>query len=213
MTRRELGVIATMAATATGCSLLVHFDDASCLDGGCIDGSPDSTQGDGPGADAPSPVETGVDAGPDPCTTLPDGAVCAYAGACQCQYCAAGACSSQAKACPQGFNWEAGVDMARCCSGLPVLTDTNANCGVCGVACATAGVTGPQDCALLLGHYQCVNCTANNECWSGCCAIDTTPYHCSESDCNTGACVAGLCPAPSVCVVGGAGATNYCSYD
>ena len=189
MTRRKLGVVVATAAL-TGCSLLVHFNDApdSCADGGC------------------------PDAQPDPCVALADGAICAYAGGCQCQYCNAGVCSPTKTACPEGFNWEAGVDIARCCDGLPVTTDTNANCGVCGVQCATAGVTSAQDCQLLSGHYQCVDCAANNECWSGCCAIDTTPYHCSESDCNTGACVAGLCPAPSTCVAG-ASAPNYCTYD
>ena len=104
------------------------------------------------------------------------------------------------------------TNIARRCNGLPVLTNTIANCGVCGIQCATAGVTSAQDCQLLSGHYQCVDCAANNECWSGCCAIDTTPYHCSASDCNTGACVAGLCPAPSTCVLG-ASAPNYCTYD
>jgi hypothetical protein len=188
-TRRNLGAIAVAAATLTGCSLLVHFNDAPdpCTDGGCID------------------------ARPDPCTSLEAGAFCGYAGGCQCQYCVDGACSDT-KMCPEGFNWEAGVDLARCCGGLAVLTNTNANCGVCGIACATAGVTSPQDCRLLGGSYQCVDCAANNECWSGCCAIDTTPYHCSASDCNTGACPAGLCPAPSTCVEG-MSAPNYCTYD
>jgi hypothetical protein len=79
------------------------------------------------------------------------------------------------------------------------------------VQCMTAGVTSAQDCQLLGGHYQCVDCAANNECWSGCCAIDTTPYHCSESDCNTGSCVPGLCPAPSTCVAS-SGEPNYCAY-
>jgi len=193
-----LGAVAVAAIGPAGCSLLVHFDDepvASCSDGGCTD----AMTGDAPG-----------EAGRDPCATLADGTFCAYAGACQCQYCSGGKCSDT-KACPQGFNWEAGVEIARCCSGLPVLTDTNANCGVCGIECMTAGVTSPQDCQLLGGTYQCVDCAANNECWSGCCAIDTTPYHCSASDCNTGACVAGLCPAPSTCVVGNSG-PNYCAY-
>jgi hypothetical protein len=204
MTRRTLGGIAAVAVL-TGCSFLVHFNDApvdSCADGGCLDA---------PTGDAVQPADGGTESSPGPCATLADGAFCGYAGGCQCQYCSGGACSDT-KPCPQGFNWEAGVDIARCCSGLPVLTNTNANCGVCGVQCMTAGVTSPQDCQLLLGHYQCVDCAANNECWSGCCAIDTTPYHCSESDCNTGACVAGLCPAPSTCVQGGTGA-NYCTYD
>jgi hypothetical protein len=191
--------VVAAAIMLTGCSLLVHFNDApdSCPDGGC--------------PDALASRDGGTDSQPDPCVALADGALCGYAGGCQCQYCNGGACSDS-KACPQGFNWEAGVDIARCCNGLPVLTNTNANCGVCGIQCATAGVTSAQDCELLSGHYQCVDCAANNECWSGCCAIDTTPYHCSESDCNTGACVAGLCPAPSTCVVG-ASTPNYCTYD
>ena len=192
--RRRLGGVA-LAATLTGCSLLVHFNDVpaeSCADGGCRDAPPGET----------SP--------PDPCATLEAGVFCAYAGGCQCRYCKSGACSDS-KPCPQGFNWEAGVDGARCCNGLPVLTNTNANCGVCGVACETAGVTSPQDCQLLSGHFQCVHCAANSECWSGCCAIDTSPYHCSESNCNTGACPAGICPAPSTCVEG-MGGPNYCTY-
>jgi hypothetical protein len=192
--RRALGATAAVAAVLTGCSLLVHFNDqptAACGDAGCTDG-----------------------AAPDPCATpaYEAGAFCGYLGGCHCQYCKAGTCSDS-KSCSDGFNWEAGVDVARCCGGLPVLTDTNANCGVCGIECMTAGVTSPQDCELLNGHYQCVSCAANSECWSGCCAIDTTPYHCSESDCNTGACVAGLCPAPSTCVQASGVGTNYCTYD
>jgi hypothetical protein len=204
MTRRTVGAIAVTAAL-TGCSLLVHFNDApaqACADAGCSDAPPGDTS---------QPLDGGADSTPDPCATLEAGDLCAYAGGCQCQYCNGGACSDT-KACPQGFNWEAGVDEARCCGGLPVMTNTNANCGVCGVQCMTAGVTSVQDCEPLSGHYQCVNCAANNECWSSCCAIDTTPYHCSESNCATGACVPGLCPSPSTCVQGGTG-PNYCTYD
>jgi hypothetical protein len=230
-----------LAVALAGCSLLVHFNDMpvdGCTDAGCLDAfAADAPPGDGSPRDALAPVDAGADADPcenhadgvvcgsaDPCNTPPtclnghcvqhpraDGTFCGYAGGCQCQYCTGGACS-ETKACPQGFNWEAGVDVARCCGGLPVLTNTNANCGVCGVECMTAGVTSKQDCQLLSGHYQCVNCAANSECWSGCCAIDTTPYHCSESDCNTGACVAGLCPSPSTCVPG-MSSPNYCSYE
>ncbi len=201
---RALGAIAIAALLTAGCSLLVHFDDRAsgpCDGGGCVDAMT---------GDSLAPQDAGGERSPDPCAALADGTFCAYAGACQCQSCSKGTCSDT-KACPQGFNWEAGVDTARCCSGLPVLTDTNANCGVCGIQCMTAGVTSRQDCQLLGGHYQCVDCAANSECWSGCCAIDTTPYHCSASDCNTGACVAGLCPAPSTCVVGNA-SPNYCTY-
>jgi hypothetical protein len=216
-TRARLGTIAIAAAALVSCSLLTRLDDPTTgpgHDGGSADtASPE----DGGSADATLPVDAGEDAAPTQdgsgsnlCTTLESGALCAYAGGCQCSYCQAGSCSTT-MGCPEGFNWEAGNDLARCCSGLAVLTDTNENCGVCGIHCATAGVTSAQDCALLSGHYQCVNCAANSECWSGCCAIDTTPNHCSESDCNTGACVAGLCPAPATCTPG-AGGPNYCSY-
>jgi hypothetical protein len=217
MTRRGLaGLSAVAAAMVAGCSLLVQFDDAAidaCADGACVDGA--ASDGSGPldgGANAEARSDVRIDAPPDPCAALEAGAYCGYAGACQCMYCSNGACS-HTTACPQGFNWEAGVDEARCCSGLPILTNTNANCGVCGVRCETAGVTSAQDCRLLGGHYQCANCAANSECWTGCCAIDTTPYHCAESDCNTGACVAGLCPAPSRCVQGSGTQLNYCTYD
>jgi hypothetical protein len=212
-------MIASVAAALTGCSLIVRLDDPTSpsgadggyadatlpLDGASADATPPGT--DGGHADAAHP---GEDGGPDPCATLEAGAFCAYATGCQCTYCKSGGCTDT-KACPEGFNWEAGNDLARCCAGLAVLTDTNENCGVCGIKCATAGVSSPQNCALLSGHYQCVDCAANSECWSGCCAIDTTPYHCAESDCNTGACAAGLCPAPSTCESGG-GEPVYCSY-
>lgn len=241
MTRRKLALSAAGAALLAGCSLLVHFDDAAvdpCADGGCLDVTGDAVDVVDGAGDAP--VDAGAEAPADPCATLPDdascgdadpcnarptcraghcdrhpleaGTFCAYLGACQCGYCNGSGACADTRACPQGFNWEAGVDIARCCGGLPVLTSTNANCGVCGVQCRTAGVTKAQNCQLLGGHYQCVDCNANSECWSGCCAIDTTPYHCSESNCNTGACVQGLCPSPSHCVQG-TNEPNYCSYD
>jgi len=211
-------MIASAAVALTSCSLLTHLDDpsnGSAPDGGYADATPPADDGDATlagddsgHADATLPPRDG---GPsaDPCATLEAGAF--YAGGCQCTYCQKGACSAT-RACPEGFAWEAGNDLARCCSGLAVLTDTNENCGICGIHCATAGVSSPQNCALLSGHYQCVDCAANTDCWSGCCAIDTTPYHCAESNCNTGDCVAGLCPAPSACVQG-VGAPNYCSYE
>jgi hypothetical protein len=228
LTRRKLGTMACIAAALTGCSLLVRLDDPTSPfgfdGGGYVDSAlPDEDSGsaedatlpgneDSGGSSSADAAHPGEDVAPPPdlCATLEAGAFCAYASGCQCTYCQSGTCSNT-KACPEGFNWEAGNDLARCCGGLAVLTDTNANCGVCGVECATAGVTSPQNCALLSGHYQCVDCAANSECWSGCCAIDTTPYHCAESDCNTGDCVAGLCPAPSTCVQG-TGTPNYCSY-
>jgi hypothetical protein len=218
LTRGKLGMIASVAVAVTGCSLLTHLDEPtsdSALDGGNADATLPSTDAGyadadvDAAADAARPADGG---GPssDPCATLAAGAFCAYAGGCQCTYCQSGTCSSTT-ACPEGFNWEAGNDLARCCSGLAVLTDTNENCGVCGVHCATAGVSSAQNCEILGGHYQCADCSANSECWSGCCATDTTPYHCAESNCNTGACPAGLCPAPSTCQTA-TGEPNYCSY-
>jgi hypothetical protein len=220
LTRGKLGMIASVAAAITGCSLLTRLDDptsGSAPDGGYADATLPSE--DGGYTDAAAPAEDGGasdaarrDGGPapDPCATREAGAFCASAG-CQCSYCQSGTCSAT-EACPDGFNWEAGSDLARCCSGYAILTDTNENCGVCGIHCATAGVSSAQNCALLDGHYQCVDCTANTDCWSGCCAIDTTPYHCSASDCNTGDCVAGLCPAPSTCMTE-TGDPNYCTYE
>jgi hypothetical protein len=202
-----------MVAIASGmsaCTFLVDFvDQPDACAGACLDATVDAPLD---AADAHDDVhDADVDAPPNPCAKLEAGAICEYQGGCNCGYCMNGTCS-QTKKCPEGFNWDAGDDLARCCGGLPVLTNTNANCGVCGIVCKTAGVSTPQDCKLLAGHYLCVGCNANSECWSQCCSSAPTPSHCAASDCNTGACPNGICPTPSRCVQPAGTAPNYCSY-
>jgi hypothetical protein len=236
--RRLLAVSTALAALGAGCTWIVDFVDQAACDGGICDDAtaPVSDASLDDGGDARADARAG-DA--DPCESLADGAACgnadpcnerptcasgrcvhhpndaaafcAYLGGCNCGYCNNGACSTTKK-CPEGFNWEAGDDLARCCGGLPVRTNTNANCGVCGVVCKTAGVSTPQDCQMLGGHYLCVGCASNTECWSQCCSSAPTPSHCAASDCNTGACPNGICPSPAKCVMGANNNPNYCSY-
>jgi hypothetical protein len=212
-TRLLLAAASAVAAAGAGCSLLVTFRDQPVCDGGkCGDASPLDASADGrdeaPPADAPRDV---ADAAPDPCAQRPDGTICAYLGGCNCTACKGGTCSDTKK-CPEGYNWEAGDDLARCCGGLAVRTNTNANCGVCGIVCKTAGVSTPQDCQPLAGHYLCLGCSTNPECWSQCCSTSPAPNHCAASDCNMGTCPDGICPAPAHCVVGTGNSPNYCSY-
>lgn len=236
--RSKLGLAMVLALAGAGCSLLVDFVDqesSACPDGGCLDatlGPPDV------GMVIPFVDAGGLDVAPDvdPCATLADGApcgqagpctlkptcvggrctpspreagvFCSYGGKCMCNYCnGEGACSDQ-RPCPEAFNWDASDPLARCCAGQQVLTNNNQNCGVCGITCdAVHG----ESCGLLDKNYQCNMCNSNTYCWSGCCAVTTTPHHCSESDCNNGNCVEGLCPAPSHCVQE-AGRINHCAY-
>jgi len=203
--------VGAFALGAFGCTFLVDFEDHPpdpCADGGCVDATIDVAPDVAPDV-ADAAVE--ADAPPNPCATLEAGAICEYAGGCTCNTCQNGTCSGTKK-CPDGYNWDPKNALARCCGGLAVVTNTNANCGVCGVVCKTAGVTTPQDCKLLDGHYLCVGCSANSECWSQCCSSSPTPSHCAASDCNTGNCPNGICPAPSKCVMGTGNAPNYCSY-
>jgi hypothetical protein len=208
--KRAVVIVSAFALGAFGCTFLVDFNDQPldpCADGGCddvtIDVAPDVADA------APDIVE--ADAPPNPCATLEAGAICDYAGGCTCNTCQNGTCSGSKK-CPEGYNWDTKNSLARCCGGLAVVTNTNANCGVCGVVCKTAGVTTPQDCKLLSGHYLCVGCSANSECWSQCCSSAPTPSHCAASDCNTGNCPNGICPAPAKCEMGPNNTPNFCAY-
>ena len=210
MRRPVVLALAALALGAASCSLLVTFDDkpaGGCHDGGCADASKPADAhppSDGPARDAGSDADGG---GLDPCALLPSGALCAIHGGCSCGFCQQGKCAVTA-ACPDGLQWEAGVDTARCCAGAPVVASTDSNCGVCGVKCAA-----PQTSSSLDGHYLCLGCTKSAECWSGCCSVNPSPQHCAVSDCATGACPAGVCPPPSRCVQTGAGQPNYCTYD
>jgi hypothetical protein len=213
----------------------------SCEGGDCTDpdatvlySEPDA------GADAAVPdVHVEADATPNPCGALADGAACGDADpcndpprcekgacamhpkeagvfcghdSCNCEYCDGKGGCTDTKKCPEGFNWDPKDKLARCCGGLAVLTNTNANCGVCGVVCRTAGVSTVQSCKAIDGEYLCVGCSANPECWSKCCSSSPGPAHCAASDCSTGKCMAGICPAPSTCITGPGTSPNYCSY-
>jgi len=222
--KRVSALAAALWVGATGCTFLVDFVDKGepdCDGGSCDDATTFaadvSLTGDATPDEAavspdagPDPVDAGPDA--DPCNKLPDGAVCDYQTCKTCRVCAAGVCTATTKLCPQGYNWDKKNTLARCCDGLAVLTNTNANCGVCGVVCKTAG--GPnEDCKSVAGHFLCAGCTTNTECWSKCCSSSPTPSHCAASDCNSGACPAGICPSPSRCVPGTGTVPNYCTYD
>jgi hypothetical protein len=189
-------VAAASLGCATACTLLVDFTPKptpDCDAGDCADATTEA-------ADAP-----------DPCQSLPDGAICDYLDCKTCTTCQNGACTLT-KACPNGYNWDKTNPLARCCGGLAVLTNTNANCGVCGVVCKTGGGLS-QDCALIDGHWLCGGCSGNDECWSKCCSSAPTPAHCAASDCNSGMCPPGICPSPSKCVTAVGSHPNYCTYD
>jgi hypothetical protein len=215
-----IGILFASLGAASGCTLLVTFDEKpapDCDGGDCADATAlDAPLGQGaaPPADAAAEgpaLDDGGGGGGDACARLPDGAVCDFLDCNTCSYCVNGACT-QRKACPEGYNWDKKNTLARCCGGLAVLTNTNANCGVCGVVCKTAGGLA-QDCVNVAGHFLCGGCTTNTECWSKCCSTAPAPTHCAASDCNSGACPGGICPAPSRCVPGIGTAPNYCTYD
>jgi hypothetical protein len=235
---RVLVLVSALAAVSgVGCTWLVPFDTVSgsaCEGGACLDAAlaPDVTVdqgGDSPDAsDAP-----GADSGT--CTGKADGVPCGTGDSCHATpICMAGVCAPQQKAdntpcataldachsvptcksgvcgpstaLPEGTQWQPGNDNARCCSSKPIQTTTNTDCGVCGVACSTDK---GQSCGLLSGHYFCLGCATDPDCWSGCCSL-TNGAHCSPSDCNTGAChVPDLCPDMSHCQMD---VVNYCSY-
>jgi hypothetical protein len=114
-------------------------------------------------------------------------------------------CSGRA----DGFSLNPIDPFARCCGGVAVETVSDTNCGVCGITCNTlAG----QSCGLIDNHYLCLNCSADGDCWSGCCASTVSPPHCAANDCNTGTCST----TPDPCAVYGATCTilgvGYCSY-
>jgi hypothetical protein len=137
----------------------------------------------------------------------PDGTPCAAAtDACHSvPLCSKGVCGPST-AFPEGTQWHPGDDNARCCSGKPIETTSNTNCGVCGVTCNTGK---KQSCGPLNGHYFCMGCALDPDCWSGCCSLTNAP-HCSPSNCNSGACnVPDVCPAMSHCQ---SDVVNYCSY-
>jgi hypothetical protein len=181
--------------------------------------------------DAPGDVPEGDG---NPCSAQPDGGTCSMGDACHNpSVCVAGVCVVEQKkdgttcglpldgchstplctdgvcgastALPDGAQWLAGNDNARCCGGAEVMTTSVDNCGVCGVKCKSS-----QTCENINdGHYFCTPCSVDPDCWSNCCSF-TIKDHCSPSNCSTG-----ICAVPNVCPDGAhcqADTVNYCSY-
>jgi hypothetical protein len=107
-----------------------------------------------------------------------------------------------------GFNWKQGDDYARCCGGKAITTNTNSNCGVCGIQCN--GMNG-ESCMALGGRWFCRGCNTSAGCWSKCCSLSFNPPSCAASDCN-GNCSAQYCPMGTVCKLGMGTSSNYCAY-
>jgi hypothetical protein len=172
-------------------------------------------------ADRPvdAPVDHGLRCGPDGTVCAPTTDPCKAPGVCKNDVCgpignaADGTkCGTAANAChtdpvckagvcqaagthPDGYNYDSGNYLARCCGGSPTSINSPNDCGACGIKCASGrcintGSTNAQ-------QWWC-SCTANSECWSGCCA-DGSPPVCSPSSCGSPAkCID--CPGNASCM-------------
>ena len=128
-------------------------------------------------------------------TNAPDATKCGDASnACHTnRLCKAGACQAEGTH-PDGYNYDSGNYLARCCGGAPTSINTPNNCGACGLKCASGRCINPG--ATNNQQWWC-SCTASSECWSGCCA-DGSPPVCSPSSCgSTARCIA--CPGGASC--------------
>jgi hypothetical protein len=165
-----------------------------------------------------APIDTGPKCGPDgtvcapttdPCKTpgvckddvcgpigdAADGTKCGAASdACHTDpTCKTGKCQAQGTH-PDGYNYDSGNYLARCCGGAPTSLNSPGNCGACGIKCASGRCinTGSTN-----GQQWWCSCTASSECWSGCCA-DGSPSVCSPSSCGSPAkCI--TCPGNASC--------------
>lgn len=222
---------AVAVAIAAGCASLegldnlkkvdcVDCDDASiAVDAAGVDGSSfDDSPGDAAsldvadgGADVQldARADADADAAVGPCVGQPDGTVCAKASnACYVDgKCTGGVCGTPVQR-ADGYNWSPGDDTARCCGGVPLHTNTNQNCGACGIKCNS---NNGESCQLLGGHWFCRGCAFSNLCWSGCCSNSFSPASCAASDCN-GNCKPSVCPPGTHCVVGAPNSSDYCAY-
>jgi hypothetical protein len=107
--------------------------------------------------------------------------------------CKAGQCQAQ-QARPDGYNYDTGNYLARCCGGSPSSINTANNCGACGIKCGDGKCvnTGSKNSQ----QWWCT-CTASSSCWSGCC-VGTSPGLCSPSTCYDAAkCI--TCPGGASC--------------
>ena len=108
-----------------------------------------------------------------------------------------------------GYSWNIFDAYARCCGGVAVETTTDTNCGVCGITCNTdLG----QTCGLIDSEYLCLNCQANADCWSGCCAGTVSPPHCGANTCASGMCSAAADPCTPYGATCNFSGVWYCGY-
>jgi hypothetical protein len=87
-----------------------------------------------------------------------------------------------------------------------MVANTDNDCNVCGIKCNTSKGQSCMQQGPAPPRFQCANCQANTECWSGCCAIALSPPVCADSDCN------GNCPTPNICP-GGAHCEHHVNAD
>lgn len=191
-----------------GCASAPHgMDGSDPIDD--LDGSP----GDGISIQLDGLVisdgESDAQIPPMGCASLPDGTKCQNApDACHTDgVCMQGQCTMP-QARPEGFNWKQGDDFARCCGGKPIITNTNNDCGVCGIQC---NANNGETCQLLGGRWFCRGCNTSAGCWSKCCSLSFNPPSCAASDCN-GGCSAQYCPKGTICKLGNGISSNYCAY-
>lgn len=168
-------------------------------DGTVCQKSPDVCHTDGVcnagSCDAPLPKADGT-----PCQQAPD--ACHADGVCKLAVCQAPAAQ------PEGYQWKQNDEFARCCGGKAITTNTDQNCGVCGIKCNAGN---GESCQGLGGRWFCRGCIANSGCWSKCCSLSFSPPSCAASDCN-GNCKATYCPNGTVCKLGNGVSSNYCAY-
>jgi hypothetical protein len=181
------------------------------IDGGELPFEDGAAASDGTSIDLDALVvsDGGAEAAPMGCMGLPDGTKCQSApDACHTDgVCVMGQCSPP-QVRPDGYNWKQGDEFARCCNGKPIITNTNSDCGVCGIQC---NQNNGESCQLLGGRWFCRGCNTSAGCWSKCCSLSFNPPSCAASDCM-GNCSSQYCPKGTTCKLGMGISSNYCAY-
>ena len=133
------------------------------------------------------------------CGCLPPADACHTASVCQPD----GSCTPS-KPRPDGFNYDPGDPLKRCCNGKPVSVNTSANCGACGISC------GLLPCLYTHGPHLYCACATNDQCWSNCCSTAYgLPNVCAAGNCATNQPIA--CPGNAISDDDAAG-PYYCHY-